>query len=164
MDLRSFFQPRSIALIGASADPQSISARPLRMLAQHGFRGDLYPINPKYTELTGRPVYPSVGAVPGRVDLALVAVPAPLVPGTLEECAAAGVQHALVLSSGFGESGPEGQRLQQAIADIGGVGFGILNRGREQGLPAGFAGVVSTGNEVDLDWLDYVDYWLDQAN
>ena len=210
MDLRSFFQPRSIALIGASADPLSISARPLRMLAQHGFRGELYPINPKYTELLGRPVYPSVGAVPGRVELALVAVPAPLVPGTLEECAAAGVQHAVVLSSGFAESGPEGLRLQQAIAEItarsalrvcgpnsegffapglcatfspvvdhecgyepspagpiavvahsGGVGFGILNRGREQGLS--FGAVISTGNEVDLGWLDYVDYLLDDA-
>jgi acyl-CoA synthetase (NDP forming) len=208
MDLCSFFQPRSIAVIGASADPHSISARPLRMLVQHGFSGDLYPGNPKYTELDGRPAFPSITAVPGPVDLALVAIPAPLVPPALEECASAGVRHALVLSSGFAESGPDGLRLQQAVADVvartklrvcgpnsegfyapgvcatfspvvdhewgfeprprgpvavvsqsGGVGFGIMQRGREHGLT--FGPVVSTGNEVDLKWLDYIDYLLD---
>src|SRR5918911_210929 len=93
VDLRPFFKPRSIALIGASADPLSISARPLRMLAQHGYAGELYPVNPKYAELLGRPVFPSIGAVPSKVDLALVAVPAPLVPAPLDECASAGVQY-----------------------------------------------------------------------
>ena len=211
MDLHSFFEPRSIALIGASGDPLSISARPLRMLVQHGFSGQLYPVNPKYTELMGRPVFASIGAVPDKVDLALVAVPAPLVPAMLEECAAAGVQHALVLSSGFSEAGADGQRLQDSVGEIaartrlrvcgpnsegffapgvcatfspvvdhecgyepsaggpiavvaqsGGVGFGILNRGREQGL--GFSTVVSTGNEVDLEWLDYVEYLLEEPS
>jgi acyl-CoA synthetase (NDP forming) len=211
VDLGRFFQPRSIALIGASGDPLSISARPLRMLGQHGFGGRLYPVNPKYTELLGRRAYPSIGAVPDKVDLALVAVPAPLVAGALEECAAAGVAHALVLSSGFAEAGADGQRLQDSLAEIasrtalricgpnsegffapgvcatfspvvdlecgyapspagpiavvaqsGGVGFGILNRGREQGM--GFHTVISTGNEVDLEWLDYVEYLLDQPS
>jgi acyl-CoA synthetase (NDP forming) len=211
--LRSFFAPRAIALIGASADPLSISARPLRMLAQHGFVGALYPVNPRHAELDGRAAYPSIASVPERVDLALVAVPARLVPGVLEECALAGVRHAVVLSSGFGEAGPEGQRLQAAIADIvartplrvcgpnaegffypaarvcatfsptvdpehgyelqapgpvavvsqsGGLGFALLNRGRDLGLTCG--AVVSTGNEVDLGWLDYVDYLLDEPS
>jgi acyl-CoA synthetase (NDP forming) len=211
MSLQPFFAPRSIALIGASADPQSISARPLRMLAQHGYAGALYPVNPKYTELAGRAVFGSIGAVPEPVDLAMVAVPAMLVPGVLEECVAAGVRHALVLSSGFGESGRDGQRLQEAVADIvapsemrvcgpnsegffypaarvcatfspavdpeqgytmpppgsvavvsqsGGLGFALLNRGRDLGLTCG--AVVSTGNEVDLGWLDYVEFLLDE--
>jgi acetate---CoA ligase (ADP-forming) len=211
--LHSFFAPRSIALIGASADPLSISARPLRMLAQHDYVGALYPVNPRHAELDGRVVYSSIAAVPERVDLALVAVPARLVPGVLEECALAGVRHAVVLSSGFGEAGPEGQQLQSAIADIvartplrvcgpnaegfyypaarvcatfsptidpehgyevqapgpvavvsqsGGLGFALLNRGRDLGLTCG--AVVSTGNEVDLGWLDYVDYLLDEPS
>ena len=80
MNLQPFFAPRSIALIGASADPLSISARPLRMLAQHGYAGALYPVNPKYSEIDGRPVYASIDAVPAPVDLAMVAVPAVLVP------------------------------------------------------------------------------------
>src|SRR5215467_4484474 len=89
--LSALFEPRSVALIGASADAQSISARPLRLLRQHGFAGAIYPINPKYTQLQGLPVYPSIGEVPEPVDLALVVVPARVVPGVLEECAAAGV-------------------------------------------------------------------------
>ena len=90
-DLRVLFEPRSVALIGASADPSSISARPLRLLRQHGYQGALYPVNPKYTELAGLQVYPSISAVPGAVDLALVVVPAPAVAGVLKECAATGV-------------------------------------------------------------------------
>jgi acyl-CoA synthetase (NDP forming) len=212
VDLRAHFEPRSIALIGASADPLSISARPLRMLVQHGYPGRLYPVNPKYSELYGMRVFPSIAMVPERVDLALVAVPAPAVVPVLKECAQAGVQFAVVLSSGFAEAGPDGRRLQLAVAEAiagtglrvngpnaeglyypaarlcatfspaldpehgfpapaapgsigvisqsGGLGFAILNHGREQGLE--FGAVVSTGNEVDLDWLDYAEYLLDQ--
>jgi len=211
--LRSFFAPRSIALIGASADPLSISARPLRMLTQHGYAGALYPVNPRYSELDGRSVYASIKDVPQPVDLALVAVPATVVPNVLEECAAAGVGYAAVLSSGFSETGADGQRLEAAIADIvartslrvngpnaegffypaarvcatfspavdpehgytmqapgpvavvsqsGGLGFALLNRGKDMGLTCG--AVVSSGNEVDLGWLDYVDYLLDEPS
>ena len=117
-DLRVLFEPRSVALIGASADPQSISARPLRLMRQHGYAGRLYPVNPKYDELQGLRVYPSIGAVPERVDLALVVVPAPVVPGVLEECAAAGVGCAVVITSGFAESGQAGRELQQRIAEV----------------------------------------------
>src|SRR5437870_5684250 len=93
MDLASFFNPRAVALIGASADPLSISARPLRMLRQHGYEGRLYPINPRHSELQGLRVYSRIGDVPESIDLALVAVPAPLVPCVLEECAAARVRY-----------------------------------------------------------------------
>ena len=90
--LRALFAPRSVALIGASADPISISARPLRLLRQHGFAGDVYPVNPKYTELEGLRVYASIAEVPTQVDLALIAVPASSVARVLEECAAARVR------------------------------------------------------------------------
>jgi acyl-CoA synthetase (NDP forming) len=120
-DLRVLFEPRSVALIGASADPSSISARPLRLLRQHGYQGALYPVNPKYTELAGLQVYPSIGEVPEAVDLALVVVPASAVAGVLTECAAAGVGCAVVITSGFAEStasASNGQKLQQDIADV----------------------------------------------
>src|SRR5258708_4674539 len=97
-DLSALFEPRSVALIGASADPQSISARPLRLLRQHGYAGGLYPVNPKYDELLGLTVYPTIGAVPAPVDLALVVVPAPVVARVLAECAAAGVRCAIVIT------------------------------------------------------------------
>ena len=211
-DLGALFEPRSVALIGASADAQSISARPLRLLRAHGFGGAIYPVNPKYAELGGLRVYPSIGAVPGRVDLALIAVPAAVVEGVLEECAAARVGCALVITSGFAESGPDGQQLQQRLADVarrtglrvcgpnsegiynptnglcatfspavdpehgfeppgrggplaivsqsGGLAFALLNHAQDRGL--GIGSVVSTGNEADLTWADYVDYALDQ--
>ena len=210
MDLRTFFQPRSIAVVGASADPHTISGRPLRILQQHGFAGALYPVNPKYRELRGLPAYPGVRELPEAVDLALVAVPAPLVPGILAECAARGVRFAMVFSSGFAEAGLDGRRLQEQlraaidgtslrvcgpncegffnltggvpagfsptidperafqpsepgpvaiVAQSGGLGFALFNRGLEQGL--GFSTVISTGNEVDLDALDYVEYLID---
>src|SRR5438067_13299787 len=100
-DLRVLFEPRSVALIGASADPSSISARPLRLLRQHGYAGGLYPVNPKYDELLGQRVYPSIGAVPERVDMALVIVRAQTVAQVLKECAAAGVGCAVVITAGF---------------------------------------------------------------
>ena len=117
-DLGALFEPRSVALIGASADPQSISARPLRLLREHGFGGAVYPVNPRYTELSGLRVYPSIASVPERVDLAVVVVPAAVVERVLEECAAAGVRCALVITSGFAESGPAGQELQQRISEV----------------------------------------------
>jgi acetate---CoA ligase (ADP-forming) len=117
-DLAALFAPRSVALVGASADPRSISARPLRLLRAHGFGGAIYPVNPRYTELNGLRVYPSVGAVPEQVDLAIVVVPAAVVEQVLQECAAAGVRCALVITSGFAESGLAGQDLQQRIASV----------------------------------------------
>src|ERR1700730_9856982 len=116
--LSALFEPRSVALIGASADPQSISARPLRLLQQHGYSGGLYPVNPKYTTLQGLRVYASIGAVPERVDLALVVVPASVVAQVLEQCAAAGAGCAVVITSGFAESGQSGREPQQRPADV----------------------------------------------
>src|SRR5437870_7918183 len=115
--LRALFAPRSVALIGASADPVSNSARPLRLLRQHGFAGDLYPVNPKYTELEGLRVYSAIAEVPTQVDLSLIAVPASSVARVLEECAAADVRCGVVMTSGFAESGPAGVQLQQHIKD-----------------------------------------------
>jgi acetate---CoA ligase (ADP-forming) len=209
--LSAIFEPRSIALIGASADPQSISARPLRLLQQHSYSGGLYPVNPKYDTLLGLRVYSTIAAVPEQVDLALVVVPATAVGGVLEECAAAGVRCAVVITSGFAESGQTGRELQQRIADLvertgmrvcgpnseglynpathvcatfspavdqqhgyepapagpiavvsqsGGLAFALLNHAQDRGLAVG--AVISTGNEVDLGWADYVDYLLDQ--
>ena len=117
-DLAALFEPRSVALVGASADPHSISARPLRLLREHGFGGPVYPVNPRYTELNGQRVYPSMESLPHPVDLAIVVVPAAVVERVLEDCAAAGVRCALVITSGFAESGPAGQPLQQRISDL----------------------------------------------
>src|SRR5258708_33447631 len=101
--VRMVFEPRSVGLIGASAGPSSISARPLRLLRQHGYAGGIYPVNPKYNELLGVRVYPSIGAVPETVVLAVVVVPAPAVGGVLEGGAPARVRWAGLINSGVAD-------------------------------------------------------------
>jgi acetate---CoA ligase (ADP-forming) len=110
-----FFNPRGVAVIGATPNPLKGGNAILRNLLL-GYRGDIYPVNPRYPEIDGLPCYPSVGTVTGPVDLAIVFVPAPLVPAAVEECAARGIPGVMVESGGFAETGPEGARLQKALA------------------------------------------------
>lgn len=103
--LEFLFKPRSIAVVGASRSPRKIGHTILRNLIAYGFRGRLYPINPRADEILGLRAYPSILDVPGEVDLAVIAVPAEKVPSVLEECGRKGVKVAAVISSGFGEKG-----------------------------------------------------------
>jgi acetate---CoA ligase (ADP-forming) len=197
--------PRSIALIGASPERGKIRGALLHILRANGFAGALYPVNPSYREIDGLVCYPAVAAIGQPVDLALIAVPAPGVPAVLEECAAAGVSFAAIISSGFAEEGgarvalqeqmqqiarrtglrllgpnaegfhnehanvsatfsPVVERLPDAftvkdcrrigvVAQSGGMGFALYNRGRALGLA--FSSVISTGNEADLSAADF---------
>lgn len=115
--LERLFQPRSIAILGASEDFVKISGRPLKFLLDKGYPGKIFPVNPKYTTLAGLPCYPNVGAIPEPVDLAIVALPAAAVPDAVAQCAAKGVGAAVVFSSGFGEMGEEGRRLEVEVAE-----------------------------------------------
>ena len=117
-DLERFFTPRSIAVVGASQDVQTISGQPLRHLQSHGYRGKLYPVNPRYGEVGGLECYPSLTAVPDTPDLALVLVNAARVPDILRECGRKGVPYVVVFSSGFSEIGGAGVALQQELVDI----------------------------------------------
>ena len=85
-NLKYFLSPRSIAIIGASSNFNSISGKPLRFLKEHGYEGDIFPINPKYEELGGYKCYKSVLDVPGPIDLALIAVNYKLVLPMLQQC------------------------------------------------------------------------------
>ncbi|MGE0613904.1 MAG: acetate--CoA ligase family protein, partial [Hyphomicrobiales bacterium] len=111
-------EPASVAIIGASDDPARIGGRPLRYLLQEGFQGTVYPVNPNRQTVQGQKAYASVSDLPQAVDCALVAVPAKIVAGALEQCAAAGVKSAIVFSSGFAEMGGEGTGLQAELAAI----------------------------------------------
>lgn len=117
-DLRRLWEPRAVAVIGASGREGAMGQAPVRFLRQHGYEGDVYPINPNYDEILGYPCYPSVVDCPGPVDLALVMVGADKVPGALEDCAAKGVGFAVVLASGFAEAGEEGARLQREMIQL----------------------------------------------
>src|SRR6202161_4505560 len=116
--LDTFFAPQSIALIGASRDSEKIPGRLLSMLRKNEFPGQLYPINPNYSDIDGLRCYPSIAAVGQSIDLAIVMIPARAVLGALRECAAAGVKNAVIISSGFAEEGGDSAAMQDAIADL----------------------------------------------
>ncbi|WP_321797647.1 acetate--CoA ligase family protein [Caballeronia sp. J97] len=116
--LDALVNPRSIAIVGASVDGTSISGQPMRFLTQHGYRGALYPVNPKYREIAGVACYDSIAALPETPDLALILVAARRVPQMLRECGERGIRHAIVYGSGFAESGAAGAALQRECAEI----------------------------------------------
>jgi acyl-CoA synthetase (NDP forming) len=116
--LDSFFAPDSIALIGASRDLEKIPGRLLSMLRKNGFPGKLYPINPNYGDIDGLKCYPSIADVGQPIDLAIVIIPARAVLGALEQCAAAGVKNAVIISSGFAEEGGDSAVMQDAIVAL----------------------------------------------
>jgi len=88
--------------------------RPLKT----GFKGAIYPINPHRTEILGLPTYPSVSAVPGAIDLAVMTTPAATIPGLLRQCVEKGVKGAVVISAGFAEVGEEGREFEQAMVEV----------------------------------------------
>jgi acetate---CoA ligase (ADP-forming) len=116
--LDSFFSPASIALIGASRDLEKIPGRLLSMLRKNEFPGKIYPINPNYEDIDGLKCYPSIADVGQPIDLAIVIIPARAVLGALEQCAAAGVKNAVIISSGFAEEGGDSAAMQDAIAAL----------------------------------------------
>jgi len=103
--LDSIFNARSVALIGASDDPKKFGFMTLRSLITAGFKGPIYPINPKGGELMGLKVYPTLKEIPSSIDLAVIIIPAKFVPQTLLDAAAKGAKGAVVLSGGFREAG-----------------------------------------------------------
>lgn len=115
--MNRFFDPSSIAVIGASPDPIKGGHSILFNLLQ-GYRGTIYPVNPKYDKILDLPCYPSISDIPGPVDLAIVFVPARQVPAIVRACAQRGIPGVIVESGGFAETGAEGRALQQQLVDI----------------------------------------------
>src|SRR6185295_4868071 len=117
-DLERFFNPRAIAVIGASQDLTTISGQPLKFLQGHGYRGTLYPVNPRHQEVLGIKCYASIAEVPEVPDLALIPVNAARVAGVLKQCGEKGVPYVIIFSSGFSEMGGKGEELQRELASI----------------------------------------------
>jgi acetyltransferase len=116
--LDALFQPRSVAVIGASSRELSIGNRVVRNLVESGFTGAVHPINPRPGDVWGRATVPSLDAVDGAIDLAVVALPADRVPEALEACGRRGVRAAIVHAAGFAESGAEGAALERRCVAI----------------------------------------------
>ena len=116
MTLRAALAPRSIAVVGASDNPHKVGGRPILYMKRYGFRGAIYPINPGRAEVQGLKAYASIGDVPEAPELAVIAVAGDEAVRAVEECAAKGVKVAVVMTSGFGEIGPEGKAAQARMA------------------------------------------------
>jgi len=118
-DLTHLFLPRSIALVGASARPDSVGGRTLENLTRvSDFKGDLYLVNPSRDEIGGMRCYPSVESLPAAPDVVIITVPAQSAIEALESAAACGVPFAIILSSGFGEADEEGARAEAQLCEI----------------------------------------------
>ena len=104
-DIKYLFEPRSVAVIGASENPAKIGYRIVENIVNSGYRGGIYPINPKGGEIIGRKVYRDLSEVDDKVDLAVIAIPARFVKGAVEECGENGVKHLVIVTSGFSEVG-----------------------------------------------------------
>lgn len=115
--LNPLFSPRSVAVIGASNRPNSVGAVVFANLFTGGYQGKLYAVNPKHTEIQGQPAFASIDKIGEQVDLVVIATPAATVPDIIEACGKHGVRAAVILSAGFGETGPDGASLQQALLE-----------------------------------------------
>ncbi|HEX8094192.1 GNAT family N-acetyltransferase, partial [Jatrophihabitans sp.] len=154
--IRRLLVPRSVAVIGASADPAKIGNLVVRNLQRSGFTGPIFPVNPHARSVSATLAYPSIADVPGEVDLAVLAVPAAEVGDVVAQCAARGVHGLVVMSAGFGETGTtearlEGARAQRELVSqarthgmrvIGPNCLGIINTDPSVALNASLAPVV----------------------
>lgn len=204
--LEKMFRPRSVAVVGASGDPEKLGGRTLLHLKELGYQGRIYPINVSAKEVQGLPAWRSVADLPETPDCALILLPAPLVAQAIDDCAAKGVKFAQVLSSGFAEEGGEGVAMQARLGEqarahgirltgpncLGSIsppdGFfgtfssllatakpppgsvGVATQSGAYGshiyAVAGFRGIgisraIATGNEVDIDVAEAIDYLVD---
>ena len=118
--LQQFFQPKSIAVIGASTNPTKLGYAVVKNLVECGYdqTGSIYPINPTATEILGCKAYPTVLDVPGSIDLAIIVIPYAMVPEALRSCGEKGIPAAVVISAGFREAGSEGLERELELIQI----------------------------------------------
>jgi acetyltransferase len=205
-DLRFLFNPRSIAIVGASDDLTRIGGLPIKFLRQHKYTGRIFPVNPKYREIAGLPCYPSLKEIPEAVDLALIGIPRHMVLGAMKDCAEKEIPFVILFSAGYAEVGEGGRKEQEElrrfvraagirvvgpncigivnahdhvatsftsgleidslipgavglVSQSGGIGNCVLTRTYDRSI--GLSYFISSGNELDLEISDFVDYLLD---
>jgi acyl-CoA synthetase (NDP forming) len=142
-DLRSFFDARSVAVIGTFREGWFGGSVVITSLMNAGYKGQIYPINPTYKEVQGLRVYPAVSDVQKRIDLALIMINAQSVPQVLRECAEKSVKAVIVVADGFAERDQEGAQLQREIV-------GIAQRTGIRIIGPNTAGIVNTANGLNV--------------
>ncbi|HEY9051632.1 MAG TPA: CoA-binding protein, partial [Gammaproteobacteria bacterium] len=115
--LDHLFSPRSIAVFGASERENALGTIVFHNLIDGGFKGELYPINPKHHSVQGKHAYKNISDISKTIDLALVTTPAKTVPDIVRQCGEHGIKAMVILSAGFSEAGKEGERLQNLILE-----------------------------------------------
>ena len=115
MSLDAFLNPRSVAIVGASDNPDKIGGRPIHYMQKFGYTGTLYPVNPAREQVQGLKSYPDLASLPEAPEAAIIAVAGSAAIAAVEECARAGVKAAVIMASGFGETGPEGKAQEAAM-------------------------------------------------
>src|SRR5262245_25366672 len=145
-DVRRLLEPRSIAVIGASDRPGNLGGTAVRYLQKFGYRGAVWPVNPRGEAVGGLPCFPRLAALPDRADLAILAIAAERIRDAVRECAEAGIDSGIVWAGGFAETGRPGVARQQALVEAcHKLGFnlcgpnciGVINT--RQGMTASFA-------------------------
>lgn len=114
--LEGVFNPRTVAVIGASNQRGKWGYMLLEHIIAGDFKGEIYPVNPKGGEIQGKKAYPNINDIAGPVDLAVIGIPAAIVQGAVEDCAAKGVKGLIIVTAGYAETGAEGRKLEEAIA------------------------------------------------
>lgn len=118
MSLESFFNPESVAIVGASRQKGKVGYEILTNMIGAGYEGRIYPVNPKADAIEGLKCYPSLEAIGSKPDLVIVIVPAKAVPAVMRECAKVGVKSVIIITAGFKEVGEEGKRLEDEVLRI----------------------------------------------
>src|SRR5579859_3098689 len=153
--LDAIFAPKSIAVVGATEKAGSVGRTLLWNLISNPFGGIVFPVNAQRASVLGIKAYPNLAALPQPVDLAVIATPAPTVPGIIAECVEAGVKGAIILSAGFKESGDAGVQMEQQILEqarrgklriIGPNSFGVMSP--PTGLNATIAGAMALPGQI----------------
>jgi acyl-CoA synthetase (NDP forming) len=156
-NLRSFFEARSLAVIGSFREGWFGGSVVIRSLLNAGYKGEIYPIHPNHTEMHGLKVYRNVNDVPRRIDLALIIINAQTVPQVLGECAQKGIKAVIVVADGFAERDQQGIRLQREIVDI-------ARNGGIRIIGPNTAGIVNTVNGLNACPYDAGYYKLKQGS
>jgi acetate---CoA ligase (ADP-forming) len=204
--MKRLFEPRSIAVIGASNDAARIGAMPIRFLMKSGYSGKIYPVNPKHEEIFGLRCYPSLAGILSEVDLVLMAIQKRFVPDALRDCASKKVPYVILFTAGYSETGQKGKKEQEdllgfaqeskirligpncigivslhnrltasflsgldapglipgpiaVITQSGGICNAILTKAADRLM--GLGTLVSTGNELDMEAVDFIDYFIE---
>ena len=145
--LSPLFEPKSVAIIGASETPSSIGVNLVRNMLDSNYPGKLYFVNPRHQSVFGHPCYAAIGDIPQRLDLAVICTQARLVPGIVEACGVAGTRSAIIISGGFSETGPEGAALERAALDA-------ARRHKLRLLGPNTLGIMRPGSGINLSFAN----------